>query len=265
MSENTTTGTNGKAKIIRSIIGNAVFWTAAVAAVVLAIASVVLGRNRSTPPFVAGRAVLWVETGSMEPEIPAESFILVKKSDGTDVKPGDVITFLCTDESSRAYGLLVTHRVTEVTDAGYKTKGDNSLAADGRTVKPADVVAIYRRNLPVLTFFGKLFKSPLGITAILLIFAISSAALYVPDIVNAIRGDEEERKKKEFDRRVTEEAERLAREAESDSNGKDKTSMEPEENQRILPANDENNEKIDYTEQPGQNPTKSNEDAKDAQ
>ena len=57
-----------------------------------------------------------------------------------------------------------------------------------------------------------MFKSPLGITAILLVFAISSAALYVPDIVNAIRGDEDERKKREFDRRVAEEVERLKNE-----------------------------------------------------
>lgn len=262
---NDTTGTNGKAKKICSIIGNAIFWTAAIVAVVLAVAAVVLGRNRSTPPFFAGHAVLWVETGSMEPEIPAESFILVKKSDGTGIKQGDVITFICTDESSKAYGLLVTHRVTEATDAGYRTKGDNSLADDGWTVKPADVVAVYRRNLPVLTFFGKLFKSPLGITAILLIFAISSAALYVPDIVNAIRGDEEERKKKEFDRRVAEEVERLAREANPSGNEKDENVTDPEENQRILPESDENNEESNETEQSDKNPTKSNEDAKGAQ
>lgn len=264
MSDNTT-GTNGKAKKIRSIIGNAVFWTAAIVAVVLAVAAVVLGRNRSTPPFVAGRAVLWVETGSMEPEIPAGSFILVKKSDDTGIKQGDVITFLCTDESSKAYGLLVTHRVTETTDAGYRTKGDNSLAADDWTVKPADVVAVYRRNLPVLTFFGKLFKSPLGITAILLIFAISSAALYVPDIVNAIRGDEEERKKKEFDRRVAEEVERLAREANPSGKEKDENATDPEGNQRVLPESDENNEKSNDVALSEQDPTKSNEDAKDAQ
>ena len=190
--------TRGK---IGAIIGTVAFWTAAILAVALAVAAVALGRNHTTPPFVFGRAVLWVETGSMQPEIP-----------GSDVNRGDVITFLCTDEKSKAYGLLVTHRVIEVAEDGYRTKGDASVAADGWTVKPAEVRAVYRRNLPVLTFFGKLFKSPLGITAILLVFAISSAVLYVPDIVNAIRGDEDERKKREFDRRVAEEVERLKNE-----------------------------------------------------
>ena len=38
---NDTTGTNGKAKKIRSIIGNAIFWTAAIVTVVLAVAAVV--------------------------------------------------------------------------------------------------------------------------------------------------------------------------------------------------------------------------------
>lgn len=212
--------TRGK---IGAIIGTVAFWTAAILAVALAVAAVALGRNRTTPPFVFGRAVLWVETGSMQPEIPAESFILVAESDGSDVNRGDVITFLCTDEKSKAYGLLVTHRVIEVVEDGYRTKGDASVAADGWTVKPAEVKAVYRRNMPVLTFFGKLFKSPLGITAILLVFAISSAALYVPDIVNAIRGDEDERKKREFDCRVAEEVERLKNE---NPTGSDETKPE---------------------------------------
>ena len=212
--DNTTT--RKKTKKIGAIIGSVVFWTVAVLSVVLSVTAIALGRNRTTPPFVFGRAVLWVETGSMEPEIPTGSFILVRKSRGEEIATGDAITFVCTDENSRVFGMLITHRVVAVTEDGYRTKGDNSPATDEWTVKPTDVVAVYKRNLPVLTFFGKLFKSPVGITAILLVFAISSAALYVPDVVNAIRGDDEERKKREFDRRVADEVERLEREKPTD-------------------------------------------------
>ncbi len=199
-----------KVKKICSLIGNIAFWTIAVLSVVLAITAVVLGKNSTTPPFVFGRAVLWVETGSMEPEIKTESFILVKKSDGSDVKVGDVITFVCTAEGSEVNGQLITHRVIEVVADGFVTKGDNSVATDSwGAVSKSDVVAVYRYNLPVLTFFGRLFRTPFGITALLLVFAVSSAALYVPDIIKAIRGDEAEQKEREFNRRVEEEVKRL--------------------------------------------------------
>ena len=199
-----------KVKKVCSLIGNIAFWTVAVLSVVLAITAVVLGKSSTTPPFVFGRAVLWVETGSMEPEIKTKSFILVKRSDGSDVEVGDVITFVCTDEGSEVNGQLITHRVIEITEDGFITKGDNSPATDSwGAVKQSDVVAVYRRNLPILTFFGRLFRTSFGITALLLVFAVSSAALYVPDIIKAIHGDEAEQKEREFNRRVEEEVKRL--------------------------------------------------------
>lgn len=39
--------------------------------------------------------------------------------------------FECPDESSPMYGSLIIHRVIDVTDEGYRTKGDNEkLLAD---------------------------------------------------------------------------------------------------------------------------------------
>lgn len=44
-------------------------------------------------PYVFGKAVLYVETPSMEPSIPVQSYILVSEPDGTPPDEGDIITF----------------------------------------------------------------------------------------------------------------------------------------------------------------------------
>ena len=71
---------------------------------------------------------------SMYPTIKVYDIIIDKKVDSpTEIKEGDIITFLST--SSYSQGLTVTHRVTEVRQKEdgnyeYQTKGDNNLSPD---------------------------------------------------------------------------------------------------------------------------------------
>ncbi len=180
--------------------------------VILAGANAILSRVYNTPTFLFGRTILWVKTGSMEPTIDEKSYILVKKSDGKNLAEGDIITFLCTDTASDAYGYLVTHRIAEVTaDGFYKTKGDNNSIDDSWTVHPDDVVSVGARNLPVLTFFGRIYMSPLGLFLIAVIFLWSCVFLYLPDLLKAMKSDEsrQEAKEAEIDRRVQEEVKKM--------------------------------------------------------
>lgn len=110
-------------------------------------------------PTVFGYGCAAVETGSMEPEIAAGDFIVVRAEDEYAV--GDVITFY---DSVR--GQYVTHRIILVSGSGYTTKGDANNAQDNFTVPPSAVVG---RVVAVLRGFGRVvgfLQTPAGLLAI---------------------------------------------------------------------------------------------------
>lgn len=110
---------------------------------------------------IGGYHVLWVRTDSMEDTIPASSYILVKDVDASDVHENMVITFK--SEDPLLEGELNTHRVKEIaSDGSFITKGDNCYGQDAYAVHPENVLYEYKRNMPFMSLFGKLFVSPLG-------------------------------------------------------------------------------------------------------
>lgn len=175
-------------------------------AVAVLVSSAFVNKKENKPTFIFGYSFLWVETGSMEPALPERSCILVKAYGGEDLCVGDVITFICTDTSSAVYGGAVTHRIAQKTEGGYKTKGDNS-SPDAWTVKPEDIVAVYVKNLPVLTFFYRIFASEFGLFLVLALFLGSCGFIYIPDLINAIKGEkcEKSEKEKQIEKLVQEE------------------------------------------------------------
>ena len=87
--------------------------------VVLAVLSIFLAKAAGFTPYV-------VKSGSMEPEIMTGSLCFVNTHTGYDsIKEGDVIAFRI------ATGDMVTHRVINITDDGFETKGDNTDNSDG--------------------------------------------------------------------------------------------------------------------------------------
>ena len=85
--------------------------------------------------FIFGRTTVWVMTPSMEPQIPAQSYILVKRVSAEEVNVGDVIIFRSDDPSLD--GSFNTHRVIEIIGdhEEFVTKGDANLIKDGYTAK----------------------------------------------------------------------------------------------------------------------------------
>lgn len=179
---------------------------------VLLLAAVsLLNRTNGQPTFVLGHTLLWVQTGSMEPAIPEKSYILVKKLGQEPIEKGTIITFYCTDPSSAVYGSLVTHRVSEVTAEGYRTKGDNTNP-DTWLVDREDILAVHRCNLPFLTACGRVFASPVGLMLILAVFIGSWAFIYIPDLIRAVKdGSRDDQAEKEalMAERVRQEVEKL--------------------------------------------------------
>ena len=83
-------------------------------------------------PNVLGYSAFRVLTGSMEPEIPTDSFIVVKHVGASEIEEGDVISFFLPDP---AYGGDVnTHRVVSIEEEGgsrsFVTRGDANHVDD---------------------------------------------------------------------------------------------------------------------------------------
>ena len=108
-------------------------------------------------PQVMGFSVLRVLTGSMKPEIPEDSMLLVQKTDAASLQVGDVISFFSPDPSLN--GALNTHRIVGITEVDgslqFTTKGDANMIEDQYPVDESRVVG---KVIFVSTRFGKLLR-----------------------------------------------------------------------------------------------------------
>lgn len=200
-----------KGKKIKKIIGTVIL-AIFIAFVLCAFVVSLINKTKGKTTFIFGYSVMWVETGSMEPTIPEKSYILVKKYGNDSLAVGDVITFICPDKDSKVFGRLITHRITAETEDGYKTKGDYDYSLqDDWTVTRSDIIAVYSKNLQVLTFFGRIFTSYVGLALIIVVFLASCIFIYIPDMIDALKDEEriKAEKEKELERRVREEVKKM--------------------------------------------------------
>ena len=100
---------------------------------------------------VLGYSGFTVLTGSMQREIPQGSLVITKKTDPKDVKVGDDITFVRSDNAT------VTHRVVTVfsnyEDTGfvvYETKGLENPQPDSELVYEGNLIGVVVKSIPKL-------------------------------------------------------------------------------------------------------------------
>ena len=126
-------------------------------------------------PQVLGFSVLRVVTGSMEPEIPVNAMLIVRKTEPEAIQPGDVISFFSLDPTLD--GAVNTHRVVAVERQGeelwFTTKGDANFAED---VLPVDAGRIVGKVVYVSTGLGTL----VGLLTNPLVFGL---AIFLPLLV----------------------------------------------------------------------------------
>lgn len=110
--------------------------------------------NGSRVVNIAGYSIMSVLTNSMEDEYNVGDLILIKKTDVSELKEKDVITFYSPDPSIE--GAIVTHRIIDITDENgqklFETKGDNSPAADSYKVSASSIIGKVQGKVP---FIGK--------------------------------------------------------------------------------------------------------------
>ncbi|MGB3605049.1 MAG: signal peptidase I [Gordonia sp. (in: high G+C Gram-positive bacteria)] len=109
-------------------------------------------------PKIAGARPYTVLTGSMKPDYPAGSLVVVKPRTVSSIHVGDVITYQI--ESGKAD--VVTHRVIEVQEGPdqqprFITKGDNNNVPDAEPVRPIQVRGVLWYSVPYLGFVNTWF------------------------------------------------------------------------------------------------------------
>lgn len=127
---------------IKKAVGVTVYGTA----VVILICAVVFG--------VTGIRTAVVMSGSMEPAIETGSLIFINGKD-TDVKKGDIIAF-------KSGSLEVVHRIIDVTEDGYVTKGDNNSSADVGILPETCVEGTVMFSIPKVGYAVKWLPSAFG-------------------------------------------------------------------------------------------------------
>lgn len=192
-------------KSVLKIIIDAIFGVVLVGLLVVIGISII---EKKTNKYVGKYHLTWIYTDSMDPIIKPQSYILTKKVNdaSVEVNKGDIITFLVNDPESDIYGKYNTHQVIDITEEGkYITKGCHNLVADNYEVVPGDVVAKYVKNLPVFTFFGRLFASEAGFVVTITIIVGLTATWFVIDY-------KQRKKERLMEELVKEEVERLKKE-----------------------------------------------------
>ena len=199
-----------KRRILKTL-KNAVFYSIIILLVALCL-FVIISKKNGKLPFFFGYSVMWVKTESMEPEIPQYSYILTEKATAEEICVNDIITFVSDDPAIMGY--YNTHRVVSIigNNEEFVTKGDNNVSEDKYTAKASNVVAKYVKILPELSDLGKFLSSPIGIMSSSVLMLGLVVFLYLPDVYNILKNkqeSQEEERKKELDRLLQEEIEKL--------------------------------------------------------
>ena len=122
---------------------------------------------------------LVVLSGSMSPTINMGDLVIVTPTDSQDIKVNDIIAFKDTDKK-----FPTTHRVIEITDQGFKTKGDANEDPDSRIVKPNEVIGKVAFKIPYAGYFVHYARSKLGFLFLILIPGI---VIIIAEIRNILK------------------------------------------------------------------------------
>lgn len=172
-------------------------------------AFIMTSRGRAANAF--GYSLLNVVTGSMEPTILEDEYVLVKKTDASQLAVGDIIAFY--SEAPDVRGKLVIHRIVEITEDGcFIVKGDANSLVDALPVRPDQLQGRFVRKA---WFFNWLysFMNPKKLILLAVIIPLVLVSLYETASLARLVHRAGKQKKAEDEKHREEEVERLKREA----------------------------------------------------
>lgn len=146
---------------------------------------------------LVGFQVFSVLSGSMEPTYHTGSLIYVKEVDPADIRAGQVITFMLDEDT------IATHRVVEIVPdeedpsvLRFRTKGDANNDVDGGLVHYKNVVGTPVFTIPKLGYFASYIQNPPGTYVAISAGAMILLLMFMPELIGAITGKDDEPKPK---------------------------------------------------------------------
>ena len=129
----TTTPTPGRVRRTTRWIGQVAAWFVIVAVVAVLATAVAVPRLGSATPYT-------ILTGSMRPQLPPGTLVVVKPADAATLGVGDVITY----QLRSGEPTVVTHRIVSAGINGrgereFTTQGDANSAPDAKAVMPVQI------------------------------------------------------------------------------------------------------------------------------
>ena len=106
-----------------------------------------------------------VYTGSMEPAIPVGSVVVIKPVDTETLNIGDIICFRLSESATTT----VTHRIINITNEGFTTKGDANEDSDQWIVKKENVIGKAIFTIPYVGYLGYFVRTPIGFILLIII------------------------------------------------------------------------------------------------
>ncbi len=175
-------------------IASSVLWWIMVIALIALLISVIGAKIRGEIPELFGFSIMKIVSGSMDPEIPVGTYILIRRCEPADIQKGDIISFYSEDPT--IYGLPNTHRVVEdpiMTEKGltFVTKGDVNVIVDTYPVSESRLIGVYEDNIDWLTKFAKALDGNMMFT-ILISLQIGIVIVVTASVIKTSKEEDKE-------------------------------------------------------------------------
>jgi len=120
---------------------------------------------------------------SMEPTITSADVLVVTRVNPRTLKVGDIIVYEYNEHKMEERTVTINHRIVEITEEGFKTKGDAIGAIDDYTVKPSDIVGVVKFKIPYLGSFLRFANTTPGFVLLIIIPATLIIAIEIKNII----------------------------------------------------------------------------------
>lgn len=133
-----------------------------------------------TIPRLFGIRIYGVMTGSMTPAYPVGGVVYVKGMEAESIQVGDVITYRMGTDTE----YFMTHRVVEMADGFFRTKGDANEAADPEPVSYERLIGRVVFYLPGYAKVADFVDSTTGKCTFIILFATAFVMWIAADLLS---------------------------------------------------------------------------------
>lgn len=199
-------------KVVKSILSKLIYTILIILVIYNIYNYVCVNFLRQDLPTINGYGVLEVVSGSMEPTIGVGDLIVVN-TNYDELKEKDIITFY------DGNGSFVTHRIIDIVDDEFITKGDNNNSEDQDRVKREKVVGKYITRINGMGRIMAAFKSPITMILILVIGILVCVLVSTDKFGNPIITEEEKEYEEFLKYRDEKENKKVSKETSKKSDG----------------------------------------------